>query len=107
MKGLTDQEVQAINFARTTLENNYMTRERGDTYFANDDLRQDWSSKEVSTIKEMWLQKIHITEIAKEFDCDPDEIFLLIFDLARKTRGKIKIHFNQLLTKGAKSHVKN
>ncbi|WP_209121538.1 hypothetical protein [Alkalihalobacillus sp. BA299] len=98
MKGLTDKEVKSINHTIASMKKNYMIRERDQTYFANEDLRQDWSLKEVAEIEQMWKEGKHITEIAKCFECDPDEIFLLIFDRARhsKGKGKVRLNFGQL-----------
>ncbi|WP_078428788.1 hypothetical protein [Alkalihalobacterium alkalinitrilicum] len=83
------------------IEKNYMQRERDQTYFANEDLRHDWSLREVEEIENLWKEGKHITKIAKLFDCDPDEVFLLIFDRARHTKGKEKVmlNFGQLFMK--------
>lgn len=96
MNGLTDREAASINQTIASIERKHMTRERDQTYFVNEDLRHDWSFQEVKTIKRLWENGFHIDDIAKKFECDPDEVFLLLFDLSRKDK-KIKINIAQLL----------
>ncbi|WP_078430469.1 hypothetical protein [Alkalihalobacterium alkalinitrilicum] len=97
MKGLTDKEAKSINQTKSSIETRYFQREPGETYFVNEDLKQDWSIHEVAEIQHMWEDHMHIRDIAKAFKCDPDEVFLLLFDLARKSKGELKINIENLV----------
>ncbi|WP_096201916.1 hypothetical protein [Bacillus sp. FJAT-45350] len=99
MKALTHKQVNDIRRVERELERNHMPRSAGETYFVNEDLKQDWSIKEVRAFEKMWGKGDHIYEIAEKFDCDPDEIFLLLFDRVRRAKGfmKPKVNIQQLL----------
>ena len=75
-----------------------MTRSPGDTYFVNEDLKQDWSRAEVKKFEKLWKKGMNIYDISDELDCGPDEAFLLLFDRIRRMNGRgLEIDFKQLL----------
>lgn len=68
---------------------------KGDPYIINEDLNHFFDFHDVSEIVRMWNGGEQLEHLAKQFNRDPDEIFLLLFDQARK--GKIKRYFAKRL----------
>ena len=73
-------EAYRVNFKR-----------RGNPYIMNEDINHFWDSYDVQEIVERWNEGQRLEDIAKDFRRDPDEVFLLLFDQARK--GKINRFF--------------
>jgi len=63
-----------------------------------EDLDFSWFPQEISIVKKMWEQGLHIADIAKAVKRDQDEVTLLIMHLARQ--GKIKLRKSGVLGNG-------
>jgi len=57
-------------------------------YIACINLNFDWIKSEISEVKTMWEQGFSVWDIAQAIARDPDEVTILIIDLARKGRVK-------------------
>ena len=64
---------------------------KGDPYIVNEDINHYFDSHDVREIVRKWNDGEQLETIAKQFNRDPDEVFLLLFDQARK--GKINRFF--------------
>ncbi|MHB8280772.1 MAG: hypothetical protein ACYDIA_24480 [Candidatus Humimicrobiaceae bacterium] len=53
-------------------------------YIALDELDFSWGIPEKGAVIHMWEQGISLADISKEVRRDPDEVALLLMDLARK-----------------------
>ncbi|MCS1351176.1 helix-turn-helix domain-containing protein [Mechercharimyces sp. CAU 1602] len=60
--------------------------ERRLLYVALEDLDFVWDEAEVPQVVEMWRDGQSLHDIAKTLDRDPDEVTLLVMDLARQGR---------------------
>lgn len=61
---------------------------RGELVCLNEDLEQMFGEIDLEEIAQMWNDGKSEYEIAKVFKCDPDEIFLALFHLARRDKLK-------------------
>jgi hypothetical protein len=59
-------------------------KSRRGIYLAMEDADLVWDTREVKQFDEMWAEGIDITDIAKRFKRDPDEVLVLALDRARK-----------------------
>lgn len=65
---------------------NYTNNELAkDIYIILDDLEFAWKVSHIEKVKRMWKEGNSFKEICEEFKRDPDEIFLLLFHLARSS----------------------
>lgn len=61
-------------------------KQRQKIYLALEDLNFVWCESEVSGVIQLWEDGLNIWDIAAEMERDPDEVTILIMDLARKER---------------------
>jgi len=61
-------------------------KKRRKIYLALEDLNFVWCEVEVSRVIQLWEDGLNIWDIAAEMERDPDEVTILIMDLARKER---------------------
>jgi len=68
------------------LENAYMTKRRRNIYIACEDMDFTWDERQVYAVAEMYRKGATVYEIAADpgIDRDPDEVAILIMDLARQ-----------------------
>ena len=68
------------------LENAYMTKRRRNIYIACEDMDFTWDERQVYAVAEMYRKGATVYEIASDpgIDRDPDEVAILIMDLARQ-----------------------
>lgn len=55
-------------------------------YIALDELDFSWYAAEVEQITELWAKGWPVRQIAKRYGRDPDEVAVLIMDLARRKK---------------------
>jgi hypothetical protein len=53
-------------------------------YIALEQLDFSWRPAVIATVKEMWKSGIPLADIVAEVDRDPDEVLVLLIDLARR-----------------------
>lgn len=61
-------------------------KERKQIYLALEELDFVWCIEEVEKVVHLWADGMNLWEIANEMKRDPDEVAVLIMDLARKNR---------------------
>lgn len=61
-------------------------KKRQKIYLALEELNFVWCEAEVSQVIDLWEQGLNIWDISKAMKRDPDEVTILIMDLARKER---------------------
>lgn len=61
-------------------------KKRQKIYLALEDLNFVWCESEVLQVIDLWEQGLNIWGIAAKVERDPDEVAILIMDLARKER---------------------
>ncbi|SDI18457.1 hypothetical protein SAMN05192534_12427 [Alteribacillus persepolensis] len=93
---MIDQQLKAQKQTIAKLENRYLKNEAGSAYIVNEDLDHSFTKDEDKRFDEYWKQGYSLVRIAEMFKRDPDEVFLLMFDRARKHNGKLKITWNQI-----------
>ena len=81
----------------SSLERQYLRHNRRATFLALEELDFTWDLDEVKEFKKLWKRGADFRLIAEHFNRDPDEVAILIMDLAR--RGKIKPRGMGLFTK--------
>src|SRR5690625_1611106 len=96
MNVVSSDELRVESHAVTAIEKKYMRRKPGTTYIANDDLDHSFSQSEVDYFKQEWQVGRPLVDIAQDMKRDPDEVFLLLVDWARKTRKKFKVDHRQI-----------
>lgn len=69
-----------------TVEKNYFTTSRSKIYIALEDLDFIWDERDVYKVEALWKDGTSIWAIAEKMNRDPDEIAVLIMDLARKEK---------------------
>ncbi|WP_410991064.1 helix-turn-helix domain-containing protein [Bacillus cereus] len=79
MKGL-----QLENYTISAQQRKYMKNERRNLYIALEELDMLWDEDEVVQVKEAWNNNESVFAIGEKMQRDPDEVALLIMDLARK-----------------------
>ncbi|MBG9615915.1 hypothetical protein ABE15_22780 [Bacillus cereus] len=79
MKGL-----QLENYTISAQQRKYMKNERRNLYIALEELDMLWDEDEVVQVKEAWNNNESVFTIGEKMQRDPDEVALLIMDLARK-----------------------
>lgn len=72
----------------TWLEKSHMTKRRRNIYLALDELDLDytWDMSEVNEMQQLWNDGTSLEGIAEHFRRDPAECFILLFDLAQKSK---------------------
>lgn len=68
------------------IERMYMTRKRRKVYVALEDLDLIFDERDLPEMIRMWEDGLSLTDIARSFKRDPDEIACLIMSLARENR---------------------
>lgn len=63
-------------------------RPQTELYIALEKLDFSWYRLEVEHVRLLWEEGLHLADIAREVVRDPDEVTVLLMDLAR--RGKIE-----------------
>ena len=68
------------------IEREYMKRRRRNIYVACEDMDFTWDERQVYAVAEMYRKGATVYEIANDpgIDRDPDEVAILIMDLARQ-----------------------
>ena len=68
------------------IEREYMKRRRRNIYVACEDMDFTWDERQVYAVAEMYRKGATVYEIASDpgIDRDPDEVAILIMDLARQ-----------------------
>lgn len=76
--------------AITHIEKAYLRKKRRNIYVACEDMDFTWDERQVYAVAEMYRKGATVYEIASDpgIDRDPDEVAILIMDLARQ--GVIK-----------------
>jgi len=59
-------------------------RPHEELYIALSELDFSWYPDEVERVKKLWRYGLHIADIAEQLKRDPDEVAILIMDLARQ-----------------------
>ncbi|MBN2909137.1 helix-turn-helix domain-containing protein [Polycladomyces sp. WAk] len=73
------------------IERMHMTRRRRKVYVALEDLDLIFDERDLPEIIRMWEDGLALTDIARSFKRDPDEITCLIMSLARENRIRPRI----------------
>lgn len=79
---MTDLQVE--NYTMLAQQRKYMKNERRNLYIALEELDMLWDEDEVVQVKEAWNNNESVFAIGEKMQRDPDEVALLIMDLARK-----------------------
>ncbi|MEK4416478.1 MULTISPECIES: helix-turn-helix domain-containing protein [Bacillus] len=76
--------LQIENYTMAAQNRKYMKKERRNLYIALEEMDMFWDEDEVWRVKEAWNNNESIFAISEKLQRDPDEVALLIMDLARK-----------------------
>ncbi|MCQ6305482.1 helix-turn-helix domain-containing protein [Bacillus cereus] len=76
--------LQIENYTMAAQNRKYMKKERHNLYIALEEMDMFWDEDEVWRVKEAWNNNESIFAISEKLQRDPDEVTLLIMDLARK-----------------------
>ncbi|AOM13830.1 hypothetical protein [Bacillus thuringiensis] len=76
--------LQIENYTMAAQNRKYMKKERCNLYIALEEMDMFWDEDEVWRVKEAWNNNESIFAISEKLQRDPDEVALLIMDLARK-----------------------
>jgi len=76
--------LQLENYTISAQQRKYMKNERRNLYIALEELDMLWDEDEVAQVKEAWNNNESVFAIGEKMQRDPDEVALLIMDLARK-----------------------
>ncbi|EKS8370735.1 helix-turn-helix domain-containing protein [Bacillus thuringiensis] len=76
--------LQIENYTMAAQNRKYMKKERRNLYIALEEMDMFWDEDEVWRVKEAWNNNESIFAISEKLQRDPDEVTLLIMDLARK-----------------------
>lgn len=79
-------ELQLENYTMAAQNRKYRKGERRNLYIALEELDMFWDEDEVRQVKEAWDKNESVFAIAKRMERDPDEVAVLLMDLARKGR---------------------
>lgn len=77
-------DLQLENYTISAQQRKYMENERRNLYIALEELDMLWDEDEVVQVKEAWNNNESVFAIGEKMQRDPDEVALLIMDLARK-----------------------
>ncbi|PGC86129.1 helix-turn-helix domain containing protein [Bacillus toyonensis] len=77
-------DLQLENYTISAQQRKYMKNERRNLYIALEELDMLWDEDEVVQVKEAWNNNESVFAIGEKMQRDPDEVVLLIMDLARK-----------------------
>lgn len=77
-------DLQLENYTISAQQRKYMKNERRNLYIALEELDMLWDEDEVVQVKEAWNNNESVFAIGEKMQRDPDEVALLIMDLARK-----------------------
>lgn len=77
-------DLQLENYTILAQQRKYMKNERRNLYIALEELDMLWDEDEVVQVKEAWNNNESVFAIGEKMQRDPDEVALLIMDLARK-----------------------
>ena len=77
-------DLQLENYTMLAQQRKYMKNERRNLYIALEELDMLWDEDEVVQVKEAWNNNESVFAIGEKMQRDPDEVALLIMDLARK-----------------------
>ncbi|MBG9629297.1 hypothetical protein ABB10_19085 [Bacillus thuringiensis] len=77
-------DLQLENYTISAQQRKYMKNERRNLYIALEELDMLWDEDEVVQVKEAWSNNESVFAIGEKMQRDPDEVALLIMDLARK-----------------------
>ncbi|WP_257153254.1 helix-turn-helix domain-containing protein [Bacillus toyonensis] len=77
-------DLQLENYTISAQQRKYMKNERRNLYIALEELDMLWDEDEVWQVNEAWNNNESVFEIGEKMQRDPDEVALLIMDLARK-----------------------
>lgn len=76
--------LQIENYTMAAQNRKYMKKERRNLYIALEEMDMFRDEDEVWRVKEAWNNNESIFAISEKLQRDPDEVTLLIMDLARK-----------------------
>ncbi|MHB0802749.1 helix-turn-helix domain-containing protein [Bacillus thuringiensis] len=79
-------DVQVENGTIAAQNRKYGKSERRNLYIALEELDMLWDEDDVWQVKEAWDNNESVFAIAKKMERDPDEVAVLLMDLARKGR---------------------
>ncbi|EJR68622.1 hypothetical protein IIO_00150 [Bacillus cereus VD115] len=77
-------DLQLENYTIAAQKRKYMKNERRNLYIALEELDMFWDEDDVLRVKDAWKNNESVFAIGKKLQRDPDEVALLIMDLARK-----------------------
>ncbi|MGE6593019.1 helix-turn-helix domain-containing protein [Bacillus mycoides] len=77
-------DLQLENYTIAAQQRKYMKNERRNLYIALEELDMFWDEDEVSRVKGAWKKNESVFAIGEKLQRNPDEVALLIMDLARK-----------------------
>ncbi|MBG9938524.1 MULTISPECIES: helix-turn-helix domain containing protein [Bacillus] len=79
-------ELQFENYTMAAQNRKYMKSERRKLYIALEELDMFWDEDDVWRVQEAWNNNESVFAIGQRIERDPDEVALLLMDLARKGR---------------------
>ncbi|UIJ66760.1 helix-turn-helix domain-containing protein [Bacillus cereus] len=77
-------DLEKENYTMALQERKYMKHERRNLYIALEELDMFWDEDDVLRVKNAWKNNESVFAIGEKLQRDPDEVTLLIMDLARK-----------------------
>ncbi|PEO37548.1 helix-turn-helix domain containing protein [Bacillus wiedmannii] len=77
-------DLQLENYTISAQQRKYMKNERRNLYIALEELDMFWDEDDVLRVKNTWKNNESVFAIGEKLQRDPDEVALLIMDLARK-----------------------
>ncbi|AOM08850.1 MULTISPECIES: hypothetical protein [Bacillus] len=79
-------ELQLENYTMAAQNRKYRKSERRKLYIALEELDMFWDEDDVWRVQEAWNNNESVFAIGQRIERDPDEVALLLMDLAKKGR---------------------
>lgn len=77
-------DLEKENYTMALQQRKYLKNERRNLYIALEELDMLWDEDDVLRVKNAWKNNESVFAIGEKLQRDPDEVALLIMDLARK-----------------------
>ncbi|MEB8992582.1 helix-turn-helix domain-containing protein [Bacillus cereus] len=77
-------DLEKENYTMALQQRKYMRHKRRNLYIALEELDMFWDEDDILRVKNAWKNNESVFAIGEKLQRDPDEVTLLIMDLARK-----------------------
>lgn len=77
-------DLEKENYTMALQQRKYLKNERRNLYIALEELDMLWDEEDVLRVKNAWKNNESVFAIGEKLQRDPDEVAVLIMDLARK-----------------------